>query len=309
LDKKTYHPAGTTRHLEKSCLPVRRSESEVGTKGDFQMKKLIVSSLAVLSIVFVNTCVYAGVPLNNLEGVGGVAFNPLAYPAGTSFEQNDSPFASILSKPQFGAWYVHLGETHIDWTTFGVAETFFNRVEVSYGHETIALEGTDNIYKNNIGTKVLLLPEGDVIPAISIGGVWKHTTFSTPAGVDNSGIDYYLVATKLIKQLPAPVLLSGGLLSTKGRTLGVLGFDEDRDEVFFGNVDVIPLENVAVGFEYRQGAHFDDFKNADYWNIHTAWFVNKNLTLVGAYVNTGDHDSTSRVGLGDGVVFSIQYAF
>ncbi len=95
----------------------------------------------------------------------------------------------------------------------------------------------------------------------------------------------------------------------KAEPLGVLGFDDDRKEVLFGNIDVLPLENVAVGFEYRQGAHYDDFKNADYWDTHVAWFVNPNLTLVAAYVNTGDNESTSKVGLGDGVVLSIQYAF
>ena len=276
------------------------------------MKKLVVSSLVVLISVFVNTAVYAGVPLNNLEGVGGIAFNPLAYPANPSTSLADPNSSSIwkhIGKPQIGGWYVHLGDVDIDWTTFGVAETFFNRVEVSYGHETIALSGSDTIYKNNFGTKLLVLPEGNVIPAVSIGAVWKNTTFDTPAGVDNSGTDFYLVATKLVKKLPKPVMLSGGVISTEGRTLGVLGFDKDRDEALFGNIDVLPLENVAVGFEYREGAHFDDFKNADYWNTHIAWFVNKNLTLVGAYVNTGDHESSSKVGLGDGVVFSIQYAF
>ncbi|MGA2093528.1 MAG: DUF3034 family protein, partial [Sedimentisphaerales bacterium] len=137
----------------------------------------------------------------------------------------------------------------------------------------------------------------------------KRTTFDVPDDVDKSGVDYYAVATKLIKGLPAPVLLSGGLLSTKGLATGVLGFDKDRDTTWFGNVDVIPLKDVAFGFEYKQGAKFDDFKNANYWDAHVAWFVNKNLTLVGAYANTGDKDSTSKVGLGDGVVFSIQYAF
>jgi uncharacterized membrane protein len=37
--------------------------------------------------------------------------------------------------------------------------------------------------------------------------------------------------------------------------------------------------------------------------------VNPNLTLVAAYVYTGDSKSTSKVGLGDGAVLSIQYAF
>jgi hypothetical protein len=276
------------------------------------MKKLVMSSLIVLAGVFANPVVYAGVPLSNLEGVGGVAFNPLAYPAnpGTSLD-DDSNSSSIwkhVGKPQLGSWYVHLGQSHIDWTTIGVSETFFKRLEVSYGHEAISVRGLDTIHKDNLGLKFLLLEEGDVIPAVSFGTVFKQTTFDSP-GVDRSGNDYYLVATKFIKGLPKPVLLSGGFISTKGRTLGVLGFDDDRREVFFGNVDVILLENVAVGFEYRQGAHYSDWKDADYWDAHAAWFVNKNLTLVGAYVNAGDVSSTSKVGLGDGVVFSIQYAF
>jgi hypothetical protein len=252
----------------------------------------------------------AAVPLNNLEGVGGVAFNPLAYLAGNGTpEKADPNNRGPLGLPQFGGWYVHLGDVSIDWTAIGAAETLFDRVEVSYGREIIGWSGNKTITKNNIGAKALLLPEADVVPAVSIGAVWKHTTFDVPAETDDSGYDGYAVATKLIKALPRPVLLSGGAISTKGRTLGVLGFDENRDTVFFGNVDVLPLDNVAIGFEYRQGAGFNDFKNADYWNAHGAWFVNKNLTLVAAYVDTGDEKATDKVGLGNGVVFSIQYGF
>jgi hypothetical protein len=258
-------------------------------------------------VLSLSSILSAGVPLNNLEGVGGVAFNPLAYLAGNgaSDPNNKGP----LGLPQFGAWYVHLGDVDIDWTTIGAAETLFDRVEVSYGREIIGWSGNESITKNNLGAKVLLLPEGDILPAVSVGGVWKSTTFDVPVGVDDSGYDVYAVATKLIKALPRPVLLSGGAISTEGRTLGVLGFDEDRDIALFGNVDVLPLDNVALGVEYRQGASFDDFKNANYWNAHAAWFANKNLTLVAAYVNTGDETATDKVGLGDGVVFSVQYGF
>jgi len=254
-----------------------------------------------------------GVPLSNLEGVGGIAFNPLAYLAGAGAsegkEKEGAAKGNVFGLPQFGGWYIHLDDVSIDWTTLGVAETLFGRVEVSYGHEIVALSGGETLYKDNAGAKLLVLKEGKWLPAVSVGALWKHTTFDVPDGVEDSGIDFYLVATKLIKELPKPVLLSGGVISTKGRTLGVLGFDEDRDEAWFGNIDVLPLENVALGFEYRQGAHFDDFKNADYWNAHLAWFVNKNLTLVGAYVNAGNHESSSEVGLGEGAVVSLQYAF
>jgi len=271
------------------------------------MKKLIVVSLVVLASVFTNMAL-AGVPLNNLEGVGGIAFNPLAYTAGTAGEAN-SFFGGNISKPQVGLWRIGLHEAGIDWTTFGVAETFFKRVELSYGHETIDFSNSKTINKDNFGAKVLLLPEGDILPAISIGGVFKSTTQDMVPGVENSGADYYLVGTKLVKALPWPVLLSGGVLSTQGQVLGVLGFNDNRKEVLFGNVDVLPLSNVAIGFEYRQGAHYDNWKDANYWDGHVAWFVNPNLTLVAAYVNTGDQGSTKAFGLGDGFVLSAQYAF
>jgi hypothetical protein len=254
---------------------------------------------------------FGGVPLNNVEGVGGIAFNPLAYPANKDSTFDPNGIGKIFGKPQIGAWYINLGESHINWTTMSVAETFFKRLELSYGHETIAPNG-HSIGKGNIGAKLLLIEENSWnnpwVPAFSVGVIGKHTT-QVSRGIDSTGYDFYLVASKPITQTPLPVLLSGGMLSTTGRATGVLGYDDQRKETLFGNIDVLPRKDVAVGFEYKQGAHFSDFKNADYWDAHVAWFVNKNLTLVGAYVNSGDAKSTSEVGFGQGMVFSIQYAF
>ncbi len=282
------------------------------------MKKLVVILQLIFLISFTELfSSFAGVPLNNLEGVGGVAFNPLAYLAGNQTtdpnKSNESLLQQIFTgKPQFGSWYVNLSDSKIDWAAFSIAQTVFRRLELSYGYDAVSTTFQD-IQKHNFGAKLLVLEENfngwGFAPAVSVGAVLKHTTFDTPAKVDNTGFDFYIVATKFIKQAPKPILLSGGMLSTKGRTLGVLGFDKHRDEVLFGNIDVMFLKNLAVGFEYRQGAHFDTFKNADYWETHVAWFENKNLTLVGAYVNAGDYKSSSKVGLGDGIVLSVQYAF
>ncbi len=277
------------------------------------MKKLVVIVLVGLGLVSANTLSYAGVPLINLEGVGGIAFNPLAYTAGEKIEESNKPSKFSLdnvvtSKPQIGTWYVNLKQSKIDWSTVGIAQTFFNRLELSYGYEHISTSFQNNIEKHNFGAKLLVLEEKEYIPAVSVGTVFKHTTYD--AAKDSTDFDYYIVATKLIKKVfPKPVLISGGLLSTKGKVLGVLGFDKQRDEVFFGNIDVLTLENVAVGVEYRQGAKFSDFKNADYWDAHIAWFVNKNFSLVAAYVITGNRTGTAATGLGDGVVLSAQYAF
>jgi hypothetical protein len=237
-----------------------------------------------------------------------VAFNPLAYPSGQNKEEkSDSP----LSKPQFGAWYVNLSDVNVDWTAIGVSETIYDRLELSYGYEVVAPKG-ENIKKSNIGAKLLVVPENAggkaYIPAIAFGSIRKSTD-NVAEGSDDSAFDFYGVATKLITQLPVPVLISGGLLSTKEQVTGVFGYNKDSDLTFFGNIDVIPLSFLAVGFEYKQGAEFDTFKNASYWDAHLAYFANKNLTLVGAYVNAGDEKSTTTTGLGDGLVLSAQYAF
>ncbi|HPO07293.1 MAG TPA: DUF3034 family protein [bacterium] len=277
--------------------------------------KIIIKAGFVAIVLATALAAGAEVPLNNLQGVGGVAFNPLAYPAGKPWSEEESDeigLSEIFSKPQLGVWYVNLGDVDVDWTALGAALNIRNRLELSYGHEVIAPPG-DNVHKNNLGTKLLLVPENawekPFIPALSAGVLWKDTDADLPADVDDDGFDFYAVGTKLITELPRPVLLSAGLLYTDERVTGVFGHDEDYDLTGFGNIDVSPLPNVAIGFEYKQGARFDDFKNADYWDAHIAWFVNKNLTLVGAYVNAGDEDSTSKVGLGDGVVLSLQYAF
>ena len=271
--------------------------------------------VAVTGLVLGAGLSFGGVPLNNLQGVGGVAFNPLAYPAGQNADEDKDKggLHLALSRPQIGAWYVHLGDVNVDWVAGGVAETLYKRLELSYGYETIAPDGADNIHKQDFGAKLLLLPEnyGDhkFIPAVAVGGLWKTTDADTGDNFDDAGWDTYVVATKLITQLPRPVLLSGGLLYTDELVTGVFGHDSEHDLTWFANVDVLPFSFLAVGLEYKDGADFRDFQNASYWDAHVAWFANPNLTLVLAYVNAGDEKDTDKVGLGDGVVFSLQYAF
>jgi hypothetical protein len=290
-----------------------QSTGESGTEKETPMTKVErnVRFLFVLAVLLITGQVRAGVPLNNVEGVGGIAFNPLAYPANSDATFDPNGIGKIFGKPQIGAWYVNLGESHINWTSFSVSETFFKRLELSYGHEIVFTKG-GTINKDNLGTKFLIIKENawdtTWVPAFSIGFIGKHTK-PVSSGIDSTGYDFYLVASKLITQSPWPVLLSGGMLSTNGRATGVLGYDDERDETLFGNIDVLPRKDLAFGFEYKQGAEFSDFKNADYWDLHLAWFVNKNLTLVTAYVNSGDEHSSSHVGFGDGVVLSVQYAF
>jgi hypothetical protein len=281
--------------------------------------KLTLRSLLVTLALFGASLSYAGLPFNSIEGPGGAAFNPFAYTAGTPWGDKDSTAsdntldpAHIFSKPQVGIWYTSLGDVNVDWSSFGVAETLFDRVELSYSHEIIAPSGGDNLKKDNFGVKGLIIKENqwdkNYVPAVAVGAILKKTDGVAP-GVDDSGSDFYLVATKLIKETPKPLLVSGGLLSTDGQTLGVFGYNHDRDLVGFANADVVLNDKLAVGAEFRQGARFDDFKNANYWDAHVIFFPNKNISIIGAYVNAGDENSTSKVGLGDGFVLSTQLQF
>ena len=303
----------------------------MNSKTNLKTIRTLVATLAAAA----SASLTAGVPLNNLQGTGGIAFNPLAYTAGlpwdddgggdstNAVEKTDSPLNGVVSRPQLGAWYVNLNDAGIDWWAASAALTFADRVEISggYGFVNAHKYGDNSINTYNLGAKVRFLDENSFdtawIPALAVGGVYKYTDSRTveALGLDDDGFDAYVVASKLITQTPVPVLLSAGLLLSDEVVNGVVGHN-DYDVVAFGNIDVLPAENVAIGVEYKQGVDAGDgIRNHDYWDAHVAWFVTKRLTLVAAFAETGDKDkfyrkgSAKNLGVGSGAVFSIQYQF
>ena len=280
--------------------------------------------LATIASVSIAAAASAGVPLNNLQGAGGIAFNPLAYTAGLPWtEGGTNDIDNIVSRPQVGAWYVNLNDADINWYSTGAALTFFKRLEISAGYEFVNARkyGDNSINKYNLGAKLRILDENafdtSFLPAVAAGAIWKYTDSKTvdALGLDDNGFDYYIVASKLVNQTPVPVLLSAGLLYSDEVVNGVVGHNH-YDLAAFGNIDVLPAENVAIGLEYKQGVDAGDgIRNHDYWDAHVAWFVTKQLTLVAAFAETGDKDkfyrrgSAKDLGVGSGAVFSIQYQF
>ena len=302
-------------------------------------QKFVRTAIASVTAVAAAVVAYGGVPLNNLQGTGGIAFNPLAYTAGLPWDEDGgdttnavehSALNGKVSRPQLGAWYVNLNDAGINWWAGSAALTFVDRVEVStgYGFVNAHKYGDKSINTYNVGAKVRFLDENACdtswVPALAVGGVWKYTDSRTVEAfrLDDNGFDGYAVASKLITQTPVPVLLSAGLLLSDEVVNGVVGHN-DYDVVAFGNIDVLPAENVAIGLEYKQGVDAGDtratgghsIRNHDYWDAHVAWFVTKKLTLVAAFAETGDKDkfyrkgSVKGLGVGSGAVFSLQYQF
>ena len=282
------------------------------------------NSFIAAALIGTTFTTFAGVPLNNLQGTGGIAFNPLAYTAGRTWEEGGTnTLDKIVSKPQVGSWYANLTDADIHWFALGAAVTVLERVEISGGYGGINAHkyGDRSINTYNVGAKFRFLDENAFdtawVPALAVGGVYKYTDSKTvdALGLDHDGFDGYIVASKLVKETPIPVLLSvGGLLSDEVVN-GVVGHN-DYGAAVFGNIDIIPVKEVAIGFEYKQGVDVGDgITNHDYYDAHVAWFVTDALTLVGAYAYTGDKDkfyrkgSTKDLGVGGGFVLSVQYQF
>ena len=287
------------------------------------MNKNIKNILA--ASVLSASAAYAGVPLNNLQGVGGIAFNPLAYTAGQPWDGGETNvFNGIVSKPQVGGWYVNLSDSDINWFAIGTALPFAERLEGSYGYGFTDAKkyGDKSIDSNNLGAKLRILDENAFetqwVPAIAVGAVYKHTNTDLAGafGLDKDGFDYYAVASKLVKETPIPVLLSLGILYSDEVVNGVIGHGH-YDVSYFANIDVLPSDNIAVGFEYKSGVDEETsgIRNHDYYDGHVAWFVTPQLTLVGAYAYTGDRDRFYRdgnpknLGFGSGLVLSVRYQF
>jgi len=280
-------------------------------------KNFLTRALAGIVVSVLVGTAFGGVPLNSLDGTGGIAFNPLAYTSGLKIEEDD-----WFTKPQVGAWYVKLSDSKIAWSSYSLSLSLADRVELSYAFNLVNATnyGDNNIEANTVGAKFKLLDENAFdtkwVPAIALGVKYRHTDSNTTSAMDlkHAGLNYYLVATKLITQLPYPVLVSAGLQRSDEVVYGMVGHNH-YGTGFFANIDVLPSENVAIGVEYRQGIKVgntskvaDNIENADYWNGHVAWFVTKQLTLVGAYVYTGD-TKKDKLGVGDGFVLSVQYQF
>lgn len=88
-------------------------------------EKLSKGSIALFAIASVAATANGGVPLNNLQGTGGIAFNPLAYTAGSPWDGGDSnALNKVVSKPQVGAWYVNLNDAGVNWWAGSAALTF-----------------------------------------------------------------------------------------------------------------------------------------------------------------------------------------
>jgi len=268
-------------------------------------------------------------PLHGIEGMGGIFSTYSAYLV------NPARPGEIFGLPSVGFAYVFLDNgRHLLAPT--VTATFWDRLELGYGFNHLDLGdlpldimdatgiriSDDSVNLHNFNARVLMVKEGAFgqswLPALTAGIHYKWNTDidninddlgGALRGIgieDNDGLDFTLYASKMLTFLPRPLLVNLGMRSTEAAHLGLLGFTNDRDYLFEGNVVLFVTDRLALAFEYRQKPNAYDpipglvEKEDDWWTIPVAFVVNEHLTISGGYAHFGhvlNHKANASFGL------------
>lgn len=133
------------------------------------------------------------------------------------------------------------------------------------------------------------------VPQVSIGAQYKKNNqdaiIRAIGGRKDSGVDYYVAATKLM--LDKSLVLSGAMRLTKANQTGLLGFGGDKNDSykaqFEGSAGLLLSKRLAVGAEYRTKPSNLGFAREDDWvDLFAAYALNKTVSVTAAYVDLGD---------------------
>ena len=235
-----------------------------------------------------------------VEGAGGGGLVPWA--TITGYGTRDSYGAN--------AHYTYVGTQDYQLKSFGVAAGFADRIELSLARQTFtgSLAPLNNlrIEQDILGVKVKL--SGDIVydqdsalPQVAagvmykrnngIGGLGAITSVNALGAAHESGVDYYLAATKLL--LAQSLLLNVTVRATKANQMGLLGFGGDKGDryqaMLEGSAAYLLNRNLVIGAEYRMKPHNLSTDNEkDYYDVFVAYFPSKHLSVTLAYVSLGD---------------------
>lgn len=283
---------------------------------------LVLISLATISIQAQNVVQETPkedppLPLHGIEGSGGIFATYSAYLV------NPAKEGEIFGLPSIAGFYVNLGHGR-DLRTFTITETLWDRVELGYGwdgldlgdlpediHKTVGADISDDyVNLHNFNARFALLKEGDFdrswVPAVTAGVHYKYNDTIDDIDNDlggalsgigiesNDGVDFTLYATKLVTQLPRPVLFNLGLRASEGAHIGLLGFTDDYQLTLEGSVGVFVTDQFIVAGEYRQKTNNYSripglVEEEDGWfSLLLAYIVNDHLVIGGGYASFGD---------------------
>ena len=238
--------------------------------------------------------------VTQVEGAGGGGLTPWALITGYG------------TRDSFGAnaHYTYLRTQDYALASYGAAVGIADRIELSLDKQVLSGYQAPldhlRVDQDIVGVKLKLA--GDAVydqdsfmPQIAAGAMFKRnngirglgaiTSTQQLGAKRESGIDYYVSATKLL--LNQSLLLNGTLRMTKANQMGLLGFGGDLDDRY----RLMPEASVAymlnrrwvAGVEYRMKPHnLSADPEKDYADAFVAFFPNKFVSVTLAYVTLGD---------------------
>ncbi len=226
---------------------------------------------------------------------GGLATWAVIAGNGTRDQLGVSAHAAVIELPDYG------------WLNYGVSVGLFDRIELSFARQefdtrnvgaALGLGRGFTFDQDIFGAKLRLVGDivyGDaLIPQISVGVQHKRSgddAIVRAAGAgDDQGTDVYVTATKLF--LSHSVLASGTVRWTEANQFGLLGFGaagQDSGALQFeGSLAYQLSRQLVIGGEYRSKPdQLVIAREDDAYDIFAAWAMTRNVTVTGAYVDTG----------------------
>ncbi|MGP1833806.1 DUF3034 family protein [Shewanella frigidimarina] len=185
--------------------------------------------------------------------------------------------------------------------SIGASLSIDNRFELSIAKQTFDLDTLGGkLGQDIVGVKYKLVGEVlyTAMPQISLGLQYKRVDdFALPQAVgarNDWGVDIYLAASKVYFDAIAGrnLVTNLTLRATKANQIGLLGFGTATNNNYQlqaeASIAVLLTDNIALGYEYKQKPDQLGFAEENDWqDIFMAWFVNKHLSVVGAYVDLG----------------------
>jgi hypothetical protein len=218
-------------------------------------------------------------PFHTIEGVGGGAITPMAYLV------NPEPAyeGALFGKPAAALTYVNIGQKNLD--AFTVTETLGGRIEFGYAANRLGLGtlpsdirdstdvdiGRSDLWLHHFNVRLLAIKEDTCLGGFAMPAVTGGVHFKVNDGIRDidqklggalsgiglereNGVDFTLTATKTVPPeiLGRPLILTAGMRASQGAQLGFLGFGDQYDVTFEGNVAFLPCDWLLVAYEFRQ---------------------------------------------------------
>lgn len=189
----------------------------------------------------------------------------------------------------------------------GIALGLFDRVELSYARQNLNTKdigtalGLGYGYRLNqdvFGAKLRLAGDAvygsPLMPQITVGVQHKRNldgpVTAAVGAAKSNGTDVYISATKLF--LSHSILANATIRHTKANQGGLLGFGGDKNSnyslEFEGSLAYQISRKLVVGGEYRtKPDNLSIAREDDWYDLFTAYAINRNLTVAAAYVDLG----------------------